>query len=63
MYRGRYNPDVEVTELAGTVEIVKDGNVAGDNDNWRFTVVGNNLVKQVKVLGTWQNAEETERPV
>ena len=46
-----------------TVEIIKDGNVEGDDDNWRLVVVGNNLELQVKISGNWTMVRTFERPV
>ena len=46
-----------------TLEIIKDGNVEGDDDNWRLVVVGNNLEIQVKISGNWVWTEKIERPV
>ncbi len=45
------------------LEIIADGNVEGDNDNWRWKVVGQNLELQVKISGTWVWTEKHERRV
>ena len=61
--RGRYNPFKLPSFAKSPFEIIKDGNIKGDNDNWRWIVVGDRLVKQVKISGNWETAEKTERPV
>ncbi len=46
----------DVDEIYSPVEIVKDGSDPGDNDNWRFSIVGNNLQVQYKVGGVWKKS-------
>jgi len=43
-------------------EIIKDGNVAGDNGNWALFVNGDNLDVCVKVSGSWAISFKIERP-
>ncbi len=38
---------------ADYAEIVKEGNLIGDNGNWRVRIVGDNLESQRKESGTW----------
>ena len=44
-----------------TMEIIKDGNAEGDDDNWRFILVGDRLELQVKIDGNWVWTEKHER--
>lgn len=46
-----------------TMEVIKDGNAEDDDDNWRFIVVGDRLVLQVKISGTWETARKFDRPL
>lgn len=39
-----------------TFEIIKTGNSAGDNDNWRLTISGDNLIAQYREGGSWINS-------
>ena len=43
-------------------EIIKSGNVAGDDGNWSWIVVGDNCELQVKISGVWKIARKFNRP-
>lgn len=44
-------------------EIIKEGNVAGDDDNWALKVEGNSLAFYVKISGNWvRGGIDMERP-
>lgn len=48
---------VDLAEAAPNwLEFIKTGNSAGDNDNWRQGVVGDNLVVQYREGGSWVNS-------
>ena len=51
-----------VGDADGRYELVKPGNVVGDNDNWSFIIVGDNLEIQVKIAGNWNTAKLSNRP-
>ena len=36
------------------LEIIKDGNVAGDDGNWRFLIVGDDIQLEHRESGVWQ---------
>lgn len=40
----------------GSVEIIVDGNGPGEDGNWRFIIVGNNLEVQKRIGGSWEFA-------
>lgn len=47
----------------GYYEFIKEGNEAGDANNWSVRIEGNNLAFYVKVLGNWVRAgKDMERP-
>ena len=37
----------------GFYEFIKDGNVAGDDGNWRIVIVGDNLIAQRRESSAW----------
>ena len=43
-------------------ELVKSGNVVGDDGNWSLIIVGDNCELQVKVSGVWKIARKFNRP-
>ncbi len=43
-------------------EMIKDGQVAGDDGNWSLIIVGTELKLQVKVSGTWKPARNFSTP-
>lgn len=47
----------EVQQVFSPVEIIKPGNVPGDDDNWQLKIVGDNLQILYKVGVTWKKSE------
>ncbi|KKK48126.1 hypothetical protein LCGC14_3148270 [marine sediment metagenome] len=60
--RDRYSPDVVPKSIAGTTEIILAGNVAGDDNNWRFDISTGAFILAKKESGTWNDATKTDAP-
>ncbi len=56
---GRY---MKLVGDSGRYELVKSGNVVGDDNNWSLIVVGDNCELQVKISGNWKTARQFNRP-
>ena len=59
--RDRYSPDDLPTAVSSPEELVKEGNVVGDDGNWRRIIVGNDIKLQQKVSGIWKTHGFTYR--
>lgn len=52
--RDRYSPDTPPSAIASPNEIIKDGNVVGDDGNWQTIIDGDDIKLQHKVGGIWK---------
>ena len=52
---GATNPDHDARYVlqGDHIELIVDGNVAGDNGNWQAIIVGNNIEVQKRIGGLW----------